>query len=296
MTIPDYSGRDLVFIVGCPRSGTTYLQKLIASQPRIHTGWESYLFAWYLGPLLRNWGQREHSDAAPGEMRRIGLHTYMQEEEFHRVAKELIKSMIGQLPEGDIFLEKTPAHSLWIPEIMELLPDARFINIIRDARDVVASILAASKTWGKDSLTHHAFTSAKLWSKYVQAVEKGRILVPKENFLDIRYEDLQSHPVENLQALRNFLNIEWSDTEIQNAVTKNEIQQSIKTGGTQITTNKTDAPKISENDYKFAETSFVRKGKPGSWKTDLRFYQKWQVWLFARKTMARSGYPWNYPW
>lgn len=296
MSLNDYTGQNLVFIVGCPRSGTTYLQKLIASQPKIHTGWESYVFSWYLGPLLRNWREKEHASAAAGEMRRIGLHSYMQEEEFCRLAKEFIKSMIGNLPEGHVFLEKTPGHSLWIPEIVELLPDARFINIIRDARDVVASIMAASQTWGKDSLTHYAYSSARLWSKYVQAVEKGRKLVAKENFLDIRYEDLQREPAQKLRLLGQFLKFEWSDEDIRNAVEKNDIRQALQTGGTQIRPNVTDSPKASEAGYKFSEVSFVRKGKPGSWKADLKFYQKWQVWLFAHRTMAAAGYTWNYPW
>src|SRR5487761_521145 len=125
MSFSDHSGRNLVFIVGCPRSGTTYLQKLLASHSKIHSGWESYVFAWYLGPVLKTWREKEHADALPGEMRRMGVHSYLQEEEFRHRLRGFFETMVGDLPEGHLFLEKTPAHSLWIREIVELFPDAR---------------------------------------------------------------------------------------------------------------------------------------------------------------------------
>jgi hypothetical protein len=296
MSLSDYTGRKIVFIIGCPRSGTTYLQKLLATHPKVHTGWESYVFAWYLGPLLRNWREKEHTDAAPGEMRRVGLHSYIRDRDLHQFAKEFIKVVIGNIPNGDVFLEKTPEHTLWIREIVDLLPDARFINIIRDGRDVVASLLAASRTWGQEWSTHYAFSAARVWSKYIQRAESGRKLVPKENFLDVRYEDLVRDPASELRSLGAFLQLDWNDSSIHAAVERNAIQEALVTGGTQIGPTKGDYANVSETVFKYPETSFIRKGRPGSWKEDLKFYEKWQVWLFARRTMAAAGYPWKYPW
>lgn len=295
MSLRDHTGQNLVFIVGCPRSGTTYLQKLLASHPKVHSGWESYIFAWYLGPLLKTWREKEHADALPGEMRRMGVHSYLQEREFRGLAKGFFEAMIGDLPEGHIFLEKTPAHSLWIREIVDLFPDARFINIIRDARDVVASLLAASRTW-ENRFTRHTYSAARLWTRYVQAVERARDLVPRENFFDIRYEDLRRGPVQKLALLSQFLSLEWSEDAIREAVAKNDIQQALETGGTQLVPSKSESSTKPGTVYKYAEATFIRKGKPGSWRSDLRFYQKWQVWLFAKSTMAASGYIWRYPW
>jgi hypothetical protein len=297
MSLSDYTGSNLVFIVGCPRSGTTYLQKLLASHPQVHSGWESYVFAWYLGPLLRNWDLKEHYNAPSGERRRIGLHTYLGEQEFQELLKEFIRAMMKNVPKGDIFLEKTPRHSLWIPEIVRLLPDAKFINIIRDCRDVVASLLAASKTWGEDVLTRHTFSATKLWTKYVRAVEKSRELVPKENFIEIRYEELRRDPANKLALLSQFLNLNWNDSDLREAVEKNDIKQAITTGGTQLVATQAESANASSSSgFKYSEVSFIRKGKPGSWKEDLRFYQKWQIWLLARSTMESVGYPWKYPW
>jgi hypothetical protein len=43
-----------VFLVGCPRSGTTWVQRLLACHPGIATGQESNLFEMYIGPQLRS--------------------------------------------------------------------------------------------------------------------------------------------------------------------------------------------------------------------------------------------------
>lgn len=54
-TRPEYGGHNVVFLVGSPRSGTTWVQRLLASHPQIQTGQESHLFAAYIGPQLRAW-------------------------------------------------------------------------------------------------------------------------------------------------------------------------------------------------------------------------------------------------
>ena len=46
-------GSNLVFLVGCPRSGTTWLQRLLAGHPDVHTGQESNLFKDYISPQMR---------------------------------------------------------------------------------------------------------------------------------------------------------------------------------------------------------------------------------------------------
>ena len=53
----EYSGSNMLFVVGCPRSGTTWVQRLLATHPRIRTGQESDVFDQYIGPQLRAWEQ-----------------------------------------------------------------------------------------------------------------------------------------------------------------------------------------------------------------------------------------------
>jgi hypothetical protein len=286
-------GRNLVFIVGCPRSGTTYLQKLLASHPSVHSGWESYVFAWYVGPLIRNWLERERLEESD-EIRGKGLHAYLNDEEFRRLTKNFVSAMVGDLPDGALFLEKTPEHSLWIQEIVSLFPESRFINLTRDGRDVVASLLATSRTWGSGWASRYAFNAAKMWVRYTNAIQRDRHIVPSENFIDIKYEELRKEPFDSLAKLARFMKVDWSDSDIRRAVEKNDLRQAVLTGGTQLLP-KNDELKGSGRIFKDPK-GFIRKGEPGSWRTDLKFYEKWQVWLFARKTLSERGYSWRYPW
>ena len=115
----EYRGKNMVFLVGCPRSGTTWLQKLLASHPRIRSGEESHFFSLYVGPQLRSWNDQKtrHLDGRLGHA--AGPQAYFREEEFRAILKNylaaLLKPIVDGLEPEELFLEKTPSHALYIP-------------------------------------------------------------------------------------------------------------------------------------------------------------------------------------
>src|ERR671933_387616 len=123
-------GQRLVCIVGCPRSGTTWLQRLLAGHPNVRTGQESDVFDIYLGPQLRAW--RRELDPDSSGRGGVGLACYFDDAGFtralRRYAVDLLEPMLGGLGPDDLFVEKTPSHALYIPEILELFPQTRFIH------------------------------------------------------------------------------------------------------------------------------------------------------------------------
>jgi len=154
------------FIVGCPRSGTTIVQALLARHPAIYTLPETGFFgllhddtAWRWGdalaqPLPRRWKQRlgftrEHvreayaalhrqlADRAPSTLRLFRMdalaHDFLTL--LDRSAADAGRSM---------WVEKTPNHLLYINEIEAMIPDARFVHVVRRGADVLASLLDAS--------------------------------------------------------------------------------------------------------------------------------------------------------
>lgn len=283
-------GANFAFIIGCPRSGTTYVRDLLTCHPKVRTGRESFLFAWYLGPVIRAWNR-------PGgqETGFAGLRAYLTDDEFHQVVFEatdkLIALMAPNMQVDDIFVEKTPNHALWIPEILEIFPNAKFVHVLRDARDVTASMLAASKTFGKNWAPRYAFVAAHRWVKQVNAAQEAQKKLPPNQFFELRYENLRQDPSKELRSLTNFLNLEWSEKELSEAIERNDPKNRASVG-----------PELRGEFAKIygpvveRQKGFVRKAGAGSWKQDLRFYDKWQVWLFARRKMKEVGYPWKYPW
>ena len=101
--------------------------------------------------------------------------------------------------------DKTPFHLLHIERLADAFPEARFVHIVRDGRDVVPSILGMS--FGPDR-----FAEAVLfWQRRVeQGLDGGAALGP-ERYQEIRYEAMVTDPEAALRDLCPFIGLEYSD-------------------------------------------------------------------------------------
>ena len=288
----DYMGHNLVFIVGCPRSGTTWVQRLLSCHPKIRSGQESDVFDMFIGPQLRAWRSVVNYKLSG---RPVGLSCYFREKDYLAVLRkymmDLLEPMIGKLRQDKIFVEKTPSHALYIPEIMEMLPESRVIHVLRDVRDVVASLLSASKSWGKHWAPKDARSAAQMWVQHVRAVRESAGKISKAQFYELRYEDMSVMPEDVLSDLCLFLGLEWNEGGIRKAVANNELEIAKKTGGT-IIPIKGELASMLGPITKEPE-GFVRKGQPGSWEEDLSENEVLLVSQIARNTMDEVGYQWD---
>ena len=108
-----------------------------------------------------------------------------------------------------IWLEKTPEHLYFIEDIQRFLPDAKFIHILRNSIDTIASLHEATRTshelWGPGwDLNHciHRWKEARLIShKYAK----------KSNHILVKYEDILDNKVKKLEELCHFMGIEYDD-------------------------------------------------------------------------------------
>lgn len=290
------TGNNIVFIVGCQRSGTSWVQELVASHPKVRSGQESFVFARYLGTQIRSW-RNELEDTAKGRGG-DGLQCYFTDEEFRSILTQymesLLRPMTQQLKQGELFVEKTPDHSLYISEILELLPEARFIHVLRDPRDVAASMIVASKTWASGWAPKTGAGAAKWWKKRVLAIRESTKNLDSKQFLEVKYEDIRASPASSMTTLLNFLGLTWGTQEIEDTIRKNDPSSTARTG-TKIPVGGEFSRRSGEKTVKHSQ-GFIRKATPGSWKDDLTFRQKVGIWRTARTTMDDFGYPWKYPW
>lgn len=291
----NYKGHNLVFIVGCPRSGTTWIQRLLAAHQQIATGQESDIFDIYIGPQLRAWKR----DIKPEHSGRgiIGLGCYFTEEEFmlnlHNYMMVLLDPLIGKLRNDQLFIEKTPSHALFISEIHTLLPEAKFIHIVRDPRDVISSLLAASKSWGWFWAPKDPVSAASFWVQHIKAVNKAKSLLPANQFIEIRYESVMQNTRENFLNLLSFLGLHsyWSENEILSVINANDAG-SLRSGkGSEI-------PLGGESLKAFGKSllveppGFVRKAVIGGWKQEFSVSAKLRLWNYFRNKNS-YGYQLN---
>lgn len=275
-----------VFIIGCPRSGTTWVQRLLLSHPAICGGQESSFFDFF-GPLASKFRFEERNGT---QTRRVGLSCYWDFESFRheilRFWKQTFRGIVEGKPSASLLLEKTPQHAMHIANITEYLPTARFIHVIRDSRAVVASLLAARRDgWGSHWAPRSARDAAILWYHYVTTVRRDSAGFGAASYTEVRYEDLKRSPVAEVERLLGFLGLDASPEQVGEIVAAQDFERQKRLGGTPLAGR--DAVAQSE------PQGFFRRGEVDSWRRELGLLQKATVWRYTRRLMWEVGYTWE---
>jgi hypothetical protein len=111
--------------------------------------------------------------------------------------------------------DKTPEYAKDVPTLHALWPEAKFVHLIRDGRDVCLSILnferpdrsTASRfaTWDEDPLS----TTALWWESHVRLAREAGASLGPVLYHEIRYESLLAQPEDECRALCAFLGIPY---------------------------------------------------------------------------------------
>jgi Sulfotransferase family len=181
-----------IFIIGCARSGTTLLRMILDSHPRISCG-EETKFLIDLEPIV---GRHWRVLAPYGFDRAWWL--------------DRIRQMYGGFQAAYLeergkarWAEKTPSYTLHLGFVDELFPDAQYVHIIRDGRDVVASF---RDRWGYRSGVRAANS---IWAHYVHTAREFGSHLPRERYHELRYEALVGATEPTVRGLLAFLGEAW---------------------------------------------------------------------------------------
>lgn len=196
-----------IFIGGAGRSGTTLLRVILDSHPNVACGPElkvSQVIAklWY-----------DFQTKYTSIIKEYGITAA----DTNRLFADLIKGLLEKyrLKEGkERIAEKTPSNINIFPHLHEMFPDSPLIHVIRDGRDVVASLL--SMNWqspdGKPmEYTRNVKKAAKFW---VTTVTIGRRFAQSSKsaskvYYEVRYEDIVNDPEKCLKPLFDFIDEPW---------------------------------------------------------------------------------------
>jgi hypothetical protein len=140
-----------LFLVGCPRSGTTLLQSLVAAHPQVASFPESHFFTRIISsrPVLRHLGlaslrARPQFTLLLDLLGRPELRTCLPRlavspRQYARAFTTVLDT-VAREQHKQAWLEKTPRHLEYIDDISALVSNAKFIHLIRNGADVVASL------------------------------------------------------------------------------------------------------------------------------------------------------------
>ena len=200
------------FVVGATRSGTTLLRLMLDSHPELATPSETHFI-----PELVN--ARDKHGASPERMLEL-LTSHRRWGDFGLDADELaarwarIDPLTGpdavraffhlygeKLGKPDRWGDKTPGYVKHMREIQTYLPEARFVHLIRDGRDVALSVL--KQPWGPQTIEAAA-------EKWRSRVLRGRSQQPYLGFyMEVKFEDLVLHTERELRRICEFVELEF---------------------------------------------------------------------------------------
>lgn len=208
-----------VFIVGMPRSGTKLLRDLLNNHPSIAiTPIESHCIPYFYKRIKRYGKLKDFSgfekfykdfsktlffQTLSRREKLIGKVEWYEQvekwsysgilEAFYRAyARDHSKTVWG---------DKTPSYLLHMPLLKELFPGAKFIHIIRDARDCC---LSAHKAWRKN-----IYRAAQRWCDSIRKCRQDARAFTEEAYYEVRYERLLSLPEDTMKSVCDFLHIPY---------------------------------------------------------------------------------------
>jgi sulfotransferase family protein len=209
-----------IFLVGCPRSGTTLLSVMLHAHPRIAMPPETR----FLLPVYRE--RLTFGDLSVADNRRrlaermTGKGTRFSDLRLRR--KDVIEKIVAGPPTigsaaGTVWREfarsrgkerwgeKRPSYWRDIGLIRRLFPDAQIVHLVRDGRSCVASLKKV--TWWERGVAG-AMASWTMADSELRRVERR---LPADSYHRLRYEDLLADPRVQLSELCRFLGEDFDD-------------------------------------------------------------------------------------
>lgn len=230
-----------LFVVGCQRSGTTLLQHVLDSHPDTaimqEAGWfgtwyemgigmtpQHCVIADFIPILLRTCKNIDLGVSSRELLETIASGGPYHYRDFVSTIFDRFGAARGKLLAGS----KNPDYLRHLPTLHHLWPDAKFIHIIRDGRDVC---LCAADRWKNkpgfqgfpfflyespdrifDDWEEDPVTTSALWWEWTVGLGRrfGRLLGSKM-YYEMRYEDLVTRPREECIALCAFLGLAFDE-------------------------------------------------------------------------------------
>ncbi len=228
-----------IIIGGCGGSGTTLLRKMLDAHPEIACGPELSVFdrprLYELGTweFYTLWHKKSFDKLDEGVVYPIRLFDQAKKENssyflYHLseyATDEEFDALFDDEPETPVQLfrwllsayaekkgkkrwaEKTPNNIFCFEEIAKAMPDAQFIEVIRDGRDVAYSL---ENKRGIDPLR-----AACRWNMAIEAGENNFVELPEYKCWTLRYEKLVKQPEIELKSLCAFLGLSYAPAMVE---------------------------------------------------------------------------------
>ena len=254
---------NVFFVCGAPKSGTTWLQRILDAHPEVCCSGEGHFvqrFSIPVAKVVNTYNQGLGVDARQVYEDRP-YYAGVNQAEFDAMVRGFILGRLTSRADAQTRWvgDKTPGYTRHLDLLHRLFPAAKIFHIVRDPRDVAVSRMAHSHragalgalTPGEDEHRQTLEGAVKYWTQAVTAVDDFARAHPGLVH-EVRYRDLYSDPIGETEKLFAYLGAPAERILVERV--------------TAATSFETLAGRpAGEEDL----TSFLRKGVPGDWKSRL---------------------------
>lgn len=249
--------QDPLFVIGYKRSGTTMLRLMLNNHSSLAIPPESEYFRQVPRRLGHGLQRREDLDRISRELAALRACDFgqgLKEKDYRDLLGSFLPCRTPELlaafyrhwagimgkPEAR-WGDKKPQHWQFVYRLKEWYPDSQYIHIVRDPRDVIASIEQhfPDQVIGRQWLPFHLI-SAWQWRLSNLAMEKQGASLGKHRYLRMRYEQLVADPQASLQRIARFLDVPYEAQmlQFQDAAKDPRVQRSTTGEGEHVNTTR----------------------------------------------------------
>ncbi len=241
-----------VFVVGCPRSGTTWVDDILKHHPRVVGGRESHMYPTISGTIgargrlsIGSWARLFYGIERGSRLsREVGAHQYVDRRTLSRLGRAVLADVAtdeeatdrlvravfdeyflsaGGTPDH-VFVEKTPTHVFYAERLLSTFPEAHVIEVVRDGRDVCVSMQLRGRSFATWPTAREG--QIGLW---LRSVQRGLALRGDANLRDrvtlVRYEDLKRDAAAESERLFTAVGLDTSPDVVARAVASTDIRR-----------------------------------------------------------------------
>ena len=198
------NSRRFVFIIGLPRSGTSLTEQILSSHENVFGGGELP----YMEKIFKNY---------------IEIKKDLDKSDLLKCEKDYVEFTSNLDYSNKVFTDKAPLNFLYVGFILKFLPNAKFVNLIRNPIDNCWSMYKNCFPT-KINFTDDLFDLVKYYKQYQDLMNFWKKIFP-EHIYDLHYENLVSHTKLEVEKLLKFCSLDWDE----NCLSHHKNKRPIKT-------------------------------------------------------------------
>ena len=189
-----------IFILGMPRSGTTLVEQILSSHPKVFGGDELN----FLPELIK-----KHFDNKTEKFFLENIIT-IDKNNLKNIGQEYINNLKSLSNDSEKVTDKLPINFKWIGLIKLILPNSKIVHCVRNSRDTCISIFKNYFTNPSLNFAYNLKEISEFYNLYNDLMKHWKNTLPKF-VIDIKYEKIIQNPEQQIRNLLKSCNLSWND-------------------------------------------------------------------------------------